>query len=389
MRPLTFGLLAVVLCAAIPVAAQARPEPPPKRPKLAAGRDTNNAVDYLQHGLAKLSRNPTEAVAAFYWAGALDPTSADALFGRYVALLLELPFDRINDYLTRYNSVRNQPQIRALDSIAHLAMLRNPWVSRRPEGAVLQTWLEVVMRGDVNRWEIERVNPALAAWMNYNEGRHRQAAEWYAKALARTPDDPELHLLRAHPFVAIGQIDSALAAARSALLALRRFEAEDSPIGFIGYPFVEYSIGVLFEGIGQLDSARAAYERALLDDVAFQPAHRRLGRLRLVAGDTTGALAEFEQAAVLAPGDPAALYDFGLLSLAARRTDSVVTIFERASAASPHFAAPHLALARLYDGSGFVDEAMAEYRTFVRLAPRTMAAQVAVVQERLRVLAEP
>src|SRR5712692_402598 len=65
----------------------ARWQQPPRRPRLAAEADTNDAVSYYQLGVERLERNPDAAAAAFYWAARLDPLSAQAWYGQYVAQL--------------------------------------------------------------------------------------------------------------------------------------------------------------------------------------------------------------------------------------------------------------------------------------------------------------
>jgi hypothetical protein len=75
------SLLVVALMAAAHVAfAQAKNEP--KRPRLAAGADTNDARAYYDHGLAKIERDPAEAADAFYWATRINPGVADAYYGQ-------------------------------------------------------------------------------------------------------------------------------------------------------------------------------------------------------------------------------------------------------------------------------------------------------------------
>jgi hypothetical protein len=45
-----------------------------------------------------------------------------------------------------------------------------------------------------------------------------------------------------------------------------------------------------------------------------------------------------------------------------------------------------MALARLYEVSGFKDEAVQEYKTFLQLAPRSMTAETAAIRGRLTAL---
>jgi Flp pilus assembly protein TadD len=380
------ALLALTLALAAPLEGQIDPRVIPKRPKLEALGDTNSSIEYYWHGVSRLVKEPEVAAAAFYWAGRIDPSWAEPTYGRFVALLLAQPYNLLNVYMTRPRGDRRDAKLDAIDMLEYEALMRNPWVNRRMIGAVYATWLGQENTGGVVPRYLRTEFPALGAWMSYNEGKFEESAQEYAAALVEHPDDHILQFLRALPFVALGQGDSAITAVKAALIAIRRSTVDSLNFGYAGYPFLEYSLGILFARQQQLDSAQAAYERALLDDVTFAPAHRELGRIRLAAADTTAALNEFGQAVSLVPDDPVVMYELAVLSLAAGRPDSVLLLLQRATQAEPFFVQPHLALARLYDVSGFQEEAILEYRTFLRLAPRTMTAQVGAVRGRLAAL---
>lgn len=370
-----------------PVEAQSDPHKVPKRPSLPADRDTNSATSYFYYGTSQLGRYPERAAASFYWASRLDPYWADPLYARYIALLLAQPTPILTTYLTHRQSLRKDPVIRGIDSLKYLALLQNPFVDRRLEGVLLEKWLERESGGVYNLRDLRQAFPVLGPWLSYTYGRFEQSAGEYAEILARFPGNPYLQLERALPLVALGRHDSALAAVRLALDSLRGSPDDQGGYPYESQPFAEYSLGVLFEQTSQRDSAQAAFERALLDDITFYPAHRKLGRLRLAAGDTVRALKELADAAALAPGDAISLFELGALSLAAGHADSALALLTRAAEAEPYFRQPHLTLGLIYDRSGFVEEAIREYRAFVGLAPRSMDAQATGVRERLQKLA--
>jgi tetratricopeptide (TPR) repeat protein len=170
---------------------------------------------------------------------------------------------------------------------------------------------------------------------------------------------------------------------QTALATLRKEDPDRGLHMYESYPFVEYSLGILFERIDQRDSARAAYERALVDDVRFFPAHRGLGLLRQASGDTAGAIGEYSQAVELAPSDALPSYELGLLWIAAGHPDSAVARLERASKAEPFYPAPHYPLGLLYERSGFLEEAAEHYTIYLRLAPQLLKGQAAIVRRRL------
>ena len=382
-------LIAVTLALGAPLEGQLDPHQIPRRPSLKVEADTNSAIDYFWYGMSQLAKEPERAAAAFYWASRIDPYWADPLYARYVALLVAQPYRLLDAYMTKRTEDLREPRLRAIDSLFYAALLRNPWVNRRMERTLIATWLQVELDGGSIPRYMRQDNPALGAWLSYTEGKFEESAAQYAAALTKDPDDHLLRFWRALPFLALDRNDSAIAAVRDGLSAYRTSAAENLSFRYVGHPFMEYSLGLLFEYVHQPDSAQVAYERSLLDDLTFYPAHHKLGSLRLAAGDTAGALAEFEQAATLAPNDPIILYEFGMLSLAAGQANAGFGLLQRASEAEPFFVPAHFALARVYDQSGFVDEAVQEYRAFLRLAPRTMATQAAAVRQRLAALGAP
>ena len=70
------SLAASLVSAAAPLHAQ-RAGDVPRRPRLAAAADTNDAGAYYRLGRERLERSPEEAAAAFYWASQIDPGWAD------------------------------------------------------------------------------------------------------------------------------------------------------------------------------------------------------------------------------------------------------------------------------------------------------------------------
>jgi tetratricopeptide (TPR) repeat protein len=366
--------------------AQVPSDTAPQRPTLARDADTNSALAYYTYGVARLAADPDEALAAFYWASRLDPGWAAPLYGRYAALLLTQPSSKLTGYFTDRRVARRDPALRSIDSVAYLALLKNPLVDRRLDGIVVSTWLARETGNQTTLRDLGMDDRRFTAWAAYTRGDYRTATAVFAEVIKRHPDDPDLRLWRAFALFAQGQLDSARACIQQALTIERTTEDVLPGVGWVSHVLDEYSIGSLFALSGQPDSARGAYERALLDDVAFHPAHHQLGRLRLTAHDTAGALAEFNQAVGLAPNDPTYLYDLGMLLTAAGRPDSGSKVLERAAAAEPFFALPHYALGIIDEQGGFRAEAIEHFTAFVRLAPRTMGPAIASATKHLEAL---
>jgi tetratricopeptide (TPR) repeat protein len=381
------GLVAAVLLAVIGAgaAAQTGGAKAPRRPHLAGDQDTNSATAYYAYGLSALEMEPEAAASAFYWASRLDPTWAAPVYGQYAALLVTQPPRMLTGYITRERFAERDPTLRRADSLADVALLKNPFVERRFDGVVLSTWVSRIPNGEEELREYTFRSRRLAAWVAFSRGDFKLAVTDYAAAIKQYPEELELRLWLARAYFAMGLNDSALVAVQSSL-GLQRNKEADQGWGWISHAFTEYSIGFLFEVAEQRDSARAAYERALLEDVTFHPAHYRLAKARLAARDTAGALAEFIQAATLAPGDAGYLYDLGMLLLGMGRADSGATVLMQATAAEPYYALPHLPLGLVYERSGFAKEAAEQYATFLRLAPRSMAPAIAAARQHLATL---
>jgi tetratricopeptide (TPR) repeat protein len=333
-----------------------------------------------------LDRDPEKAASAFYWASRLDPSWAAPLYGQYAALLLAQPPTVLTGYLTRRDVALRNPALRRIDSLAYFALLKNPFVDRRFDGVILSTWLSRETNGQAELRDLGRYDRRFTAWAAYARGDFKMAASVYAEVIKRHPDDPDLQTWRALSFVAMGQNDSALTAVQTAIALEDSAESASLAAGWVSHAFAQYSVGYLFELGGQNDSARSAYERALLEDITFHPAHRQLARARLAAHDTAGALAEYVQAANLAPQDAGYLYDLGVLLMAAGRADSGATVLLQAATVEPFYALPHFPLGVAYERSGFDEEAADHFAAFLRLAPRSMAPAITAARERLAAL---
>jgi len=377
---LSVMLLALAVALAHPLAAQSKPQRIPKRPALPADKDSNSAADYYFFGASLLGKDAEKAEAAFYWSQRLNPYLAEPVYGEYLAALLALPTDLISDYKFDRPGTHEMRDIRHVDSLYYKALVRNPYVDRRLNNTMLEVWLYRAFGSSVSLLDLRQDNPVFSAWVSYTYGEYQKAADGYAELMRRHPKSPLLPLWRALPFVALGQNDSAIASVHSSLALYRGADTTTAMRMYESQPFAEYSLGVLFERGQQGDSAQAAYERALLDDVTFAPAHWRLAHLRLATGDTTRALQELTDAVALDSTDAVSLYELGSLILAAGHSDSAIVLLKKSIAVEPFFLQPHFLLGRIYEMSGFKEEAIAEYMTFLHIAPRSMPNEIAAVR---------
>ena len=362
---------------------------PPRRPRLDAGVDTNAAGAYYALGLRIIEHDPTRAADAFYWATRLDPSYADAWYGRWAALLLAQPPHVLDDYMIGIPSIVRSPEIQRIDSLRLEAFLREPLLPLRLEGTVVSVWLERATGGDATLLSVEsaRQDPWTRGWLAYARGRYADATRYFAFALQRHPQTIDIHEDRARAFIPLLQYDSAVAELQAMLDSIHGRENERLIHVYSSNAMTEYTIGRIAEMRGDTATARTRYAAALVDDLAFYRGHMALGRLALFRGDSTESLAEYGLAVELAPTDPNARYEYGLALFNARHFLDAAEQFRQAVATDSDFVAPYYPLAYLMDNTGQDSLAIACYREFVRRAPHSAAAQVAVAKGRLAELA--
>lgn len=372
-------LIGLLLFAA-PLAAQ-RLGAEERRPKLAADADTNDAAAYLAHGERNIEDAPDVAAAAFYWAARLDPSSAEALYGRRIALLMRKASD-LNAYVVATRRARENKKFLAIDSLHWRALRLDPMLFRKYDHAMSMAYYRFVFKdylGGMNRREVDiwlqdqliKEPPTVRAEMMLGMGRLDQALIEYEDAIARYKQSAGLRLDRARIYAMQGQNPKAIAEFRAALGILKaREEKKDYVVFYDSKALVEHSIGLLQARMGNVDSAKAAFGRAMTEDLAYFPAHLELGRLSLEARDTATAVSELALAADLATDEPFVHHMYGSTLLATGQHAEAVAPLRKAIALEPLYAAPHLALAQALERGGDATGARGEYERFLALASR-------------------
>lgn len=360
------------------------PPPAPERPTMEATRDSNSGAAYYYYGLSQLQSNPSRAADAFYWATRLEPGMAEPWYGRWAALLLEQPTHTLGAYLTGESFIAKSPQFQRIDSLRYQALIREPLLYWRLDAVLLDQWLSKVTQGEVTVSQLSSdFGPEMAAWWAYGRGRFVEALKQYAIAVARHPKWYGLRAQRARAFLPILQYDSA-AAAYTELLALERSAEEERLVHvYESKEVIHYTIGRIHEQQGDLPGARDAYGRALVENLAFYPAHVALARVALRAGDTTAAVREYDQAQELHSEDPGMEYDYGVRLFVLKRYDEAAQQLQRAVDHDPDYAKPYLPLAYLRENEGQDSVAIAYYRRFIAIAPASLAPQVQQARQRL------
>jgi Flp pilus assembly protein TadD len=206
--------------------------------------------------------------------------------------------------------------------------------------------------------------------VSYGAGDFDGALRYYSQALKSTKEKADLHVERGRIFGMRAEADSAIAEFRQALTEQRKRDAKDVVVVYNSKAVLEQAIGVLLEQQDSVVGAREAYGRALQEDLAYWPAHVRLGQLAITLKDTATAVSELTLAAQIAPkeGYVRALVGSSLAMLG--KVDEAVTELTKAIELEPYYAMPHVMLGRIYDQAGFHDEAAASYAQFLAHASR-------------------
>ena len=384
------GVLLAAASAASTAPARAQREPEPRRPRLAPDADTNSAAAYHFLGTAILEKDPAKAAEAFYWASRLDPTWADPLYARRIALHM-----RDRRHLIRYvggdPATLLDPETRRIDSLMLRARLRNPFLYTRLERVMIQRASDEVRRTATKQLHARVGNYPRAAWLAYTEGDFDRALEYYARAIAQTPAAYGLHAARARVFYQLALYDSALAEQRQLLDKSRKATAERLAYVYDSKAMYEYGLGRIHEAREDLPAAKEAYGRALAEDLSFYMAHAALGDVHLAQGDTAGAIEEYDLAVQLRGDDAALRTSFGFILAAAGRTDAAIPHLRRAIELEPHFAPPYFYLGRMLERKGS-NEALDQYERFVARARRDderIPVAAKILEEFGRVAAKP
>lgn len=381
MRPLYIAALA--LAAAAPLHAQ-RAGDVPRRPRLPAAADTNDARAYYRLGRDQIERRPADAAAAFYWAAQLDPAWADPLYGRHVALLMADP-RRLVRYWDGDRRTRTSAEVLAIDSLYFRALRIDPFVQRPFERELVRTLVMNLLGGNdpgadaglaayYTETILADMPPLLRGRVLAGEGRLMDAMDAYEEALRdnrgrRSETRRYIRHERGRMFALAGADSAALRELQQAIDMGVDEEREELVRFYDSKAVLEHSRGMVLERGGRRDDAREAYARALLEDLSYHPAHVRMATLALAEGDTATAVQELALAAQAGADDPMARLLYATLLTRVRRLDEAQAELQAAAAAAPYWAEPWyvLGLARDWGAPGNPLEA---YRAFLLRARR-------------------
>ena len=241
-----------------------------------------------------------------------------------------------------------------------------------------ETYYQEVLKLDRKNFHATYLLGLMAA----QTGRHDQAVELIARAIAIDPNLPDAHYNRGNSLLALQRLDQALksydravalepgyleawANRGSVLLALARFDqalvSYDKVIGLKpNEPAAHYNRGVALEALDRFAEAAESYGRATTLNPNYAEAHANHGVAMQALARFEDALASYDKAITLRPDDAETWSNRGNPLLMLARFDEALASYERAIALSPdHADARHnRGIARLLNadfGQGLVD----------------------------------
>jgi tetratricopeptide (TPR) repeat protein len=376
-------ILALALALAPPLHAQ-RGGDVPRRPRLPAAADTNDARAYYRFGQENLERRPDDAAAAFYWASQIDPGWADPLYGRHVALLMSNP-RRLILYQAGDRRTRLSPEALRIDSLYFRALRLDPFVQRPFERELVRMWVMTALTGSNPNADmslaafytetiLQDLPPLLRGRVLAGEGRLPQALRAYDEALRegrsrRSETRRHIRHERGRMFALAGNDSAALAELQLAIDAGVEEERDELVRFYDSKAMLEYSRGRILERAGDPAAAREAYARALVEDLAYHPAHMRMAALALVAGDSATAVQELALAVDAGADDAVARLAYAVILATQRRLDEAEAQLLAAIEVAPHYAEPWYVLGLVRDWRGS-DQGVEAYRGFLHRARR-------------------
>jgi tetratricopeptide (TPR) repeat protein len=374
----------------------------PKRPPIDA--DTNSAYAYYQYGMGIIEKQPQRAADAFYWASQIDPTWAQPLYGRRVALLMAADDQFVVGYMEGNRGATRSKQAARIDSLELHARMLNPFLNHELDAALLRRYLEAVFK--LNRrvtggsstidmeefryfaelyWRTE-APPFMRAILAASERRYGDALKFYAQALSQNKKAAGgIHLARGQIFFLMALHDSARAEIQAGLDDLRKRDAKDFVYLYESKGVLEHSIALICENQGRMDEAHEAYGRALQEDLSYYPAHLRLAVLALTAGDSATALNEMDLAAQIKEDEPWVQATYGAVLAQVGHLPEADQHLHRAIELAPFYSAPYYALGRVAEQEGRTADAIEQYHAYLA---RTWARdkRVSEVHDRLAAL---
>ncbi len=133
--------------------------------------------------------------------------------------------------------------------------------------------------------------------------------------------------------------------------------------------FAHKALGIVLGVKGQTDEAISQFQEALHLKPDFVEAHYALGIAFNQKGQTDEAINQFQEALRLVPDDAQAHYALGIVFDQKNRTDEAIRQFQEAIRLKPDFAQAHDKLGNVLLKKGQIDEAISQLQEALRLMP--------------------
>jgi tetratricopeptide (TPR) repeat protein len=197
----------------------------------------------------------------------------------------------------------------------------------------------------------------LLGEIEYREGNHEKAIEWFRKVLSRDPNQWRIHYRLGQAYQNLGKHEAAIAQYRSI------------PADCADPADIHFRIGLAFEGLERLDEALLAYQRVLhlrKDDPDILD---RIGNIYKKQGHLEAARKAFKRAIALAPDFARAINNLGTLYKKMGQPEIAARHYERALAIDPELAEALCNLGNIHKNLGNDAAAQDYYRRALRVRP--------------------
>ena len=145
----------------------------------------------------------------------------------------------------------------------------------------------------------------------------------------------------------------------------------------------QYGIAVLMIAKGDTAAARDALGKALLEELAFAPAHVQLAHLAVAAGDTATAIQELSQAVEIDSTDVNAHFELGVQLMMKNQTEEAKKHLQKAIELEPYYAQPYFPLAYVLDYEQNFTEAAKMYAAFADRATQADGRRIDAARARV------
>jgi Tfp pilus assembly protein PilF len=364
MRRSTLLTLAATLVAPALLA-----QSPPRRPKLPADADTNDAQAYYDYGVQP-NVDWKKTHDADYWAWRLEPYDTGYLYAMYLALWYRQPAQWREEHDAGASYVVKSKEARQIDSVFTELLMRDPFPHLR---------YSCLFDEELDR-DQDKVYVGL---VHYQYHCYDQANAAFGKALTKDPSLLFLHMYRARGFFYRQHYDSTAVVLNILLDSLRARDLAYLTQTYNSKAMLEYMVGIAETRRRNWDGARVALGRALTEDLAFYPAHAALARLELNLNNPTAAITEYELAVGLKGDDGVLRHEYGYALLENDRDADAETQLREAIRLEPYWALPHFNLAVALASQGKRELAVSEYEAFIARCPKRLGSQAADARSRI------